>query len=120
MVGVSAVVAVADPKAVDVITLQCNESCKSVSQPFIFMVKTSDQVFSKERCRAYNLLTSEYVLASGGDSVPQKTQTAPARSTKAVPAGESPAYLQGDLDMYSPENQKRRKRLKKAKAIQVL
>lgn len=71
------------------------------------------QVYSKERQKAYNLLTMEYIVASEYDVVPCE------RPLTKCHREEDAAWLQGDMEMYSPANQKKRKRLKNAPAVQV-
>lgn len=57
----------------------------------------------------------EYVVASEYDDSDQNTEPATGRGRDKDDA----AWLQGDMDMYSPANQKKRKRLKHAEAVQV-
>lgn len=71
------------------------------------------QAYSQERQKAYNLLTMEFVVASEYDDMDSKP--AAGRGGDADDA----AWLQGDMDMYSLENQKKRKRLKHSAAVQV-
>ncbi|CAM9156359.1 unnamed protein product [Ectocarpus sp. 12 AP-2014] len=73
---------------------------------------TSLEAYSQERQKAYNLLTMEFVVASEYDSEADKP------ATKKEDDQNHPAWLQGDIDMYSSANQKKRKRLKRAPAVQ--
>ncbi|CAM9541455.1 unnamed protein product, partial [Ectocarpus sp. 4 AP-2014] len=70
------------------------------------------QAYSQERQKAYNLLTMEFVVASEYDSEADKPVTRKGEDQN------HPAWLQGDIDMYSSANQKKRKRLKRAPAVQ--
>lgn len=72
------------------------------------------KAYSQERQKAYNLLTMEYVVACEGGTAKDTS------SAKKRPKDKgSTVWLQGDLDMYTPANQKKRKRLKESPAIQV-
>ncbi|CAM9534383.1 unnamed protein product, partial [Ectocarpus fasciculatus] len=73
---------------------------------------TSLEAYSQERQKAYNLLTMEFVVASEYDSEVDKPVTRMGEDQS------HPAWLQGDIDMYSSANQKKRKRLKRAPAVQ--
>ena len=56
----------------------------------------------------------EFVASSEYDGEEHATST-----MEKVRGEEDPAWLQGDMDMYSPANQKKRKRLKHDPAVQV-
>ena len=71
------------------------------------------QAYSQERQKAYNLLTMEFVVASEYDDLNPKPGTGRGGSRADA------AWLEGDMDMYSLENQKKRRRLKHAAAVQV-
>jgi len=76
--------------------------------------RVTRQAYSQERQKAYNLLTMEFVASAEYDSEKQTTVKMGKAREK-----EDAAWLQGDMDMYSPANQKKRRRLKHDPAIQV-
>lgn len=61
----------------------------------------------------------EYLVVSEEELVGDTTHPHTGRAPEEKSAGDA-AWLQGDLDMYSPENLKKRKRLKRAPAVQVI
>eukprot|EP00903_Cladosiphon_okamuranus_P017344 g15979.t1 len=74
---------------------------------------TSLQAYSQERQKAYNLLTMEFVVASEYEDLDSKPVTGSGGDNADA------AWLQGNMDMYTLANQKKRKQLKHAAAVQV-